>query len=136
LLPSSDPRPQRLLIEAALRPVQGSRFQPTGFPDLGPAVYETATGTKLLVESAQSMANRLESVCWDGVAKELVEPLRGLSYVRVVDSEGRPLTSSITEAHRLNSPYILEGGDRSFFESLRDELKRFETEAVDRPAVA
>ncbi len=27
----------RLLIEAELKPVQGSRFQPTGFPDLGAA---------------------------------------------------------------------------------------------------
>ena len=29
----------RLLIEVPLRPIQGSRFQPTGFPDLGAATY-------------------------------------------------------------------------------------------------
>jgi CRISPR-associated protein Csb1 len=29
----------RLLIEASLRPVQGVRFQPTGFPNLGAATY-------------------------------------------------------------------------------------------------
>ena len=57
----------RLLLEAELRPVQGSRFQPTGFPNLGPAVYASpdGNGQTVLVESAQSMANRLEAVCWD-----------------------------------------------------------------------
>ena len=52
----------RILIEARLRPVQGERFQPTGFADLGAAVYELPSGTRmLLVESAQSIANRLET---------------------------------------------------------------------------
>ena len=51
----------RLLLEARLRPVQGTRFQPTGFPNLGHAVYDSPNGTgqTVLVESAQSMANRL-----------------------------------------------------------------------------
>src|SRR5665811_1308645 len=56
----------RLLLEADLQPIQGTRFQPTGFPDLGAATYDGPDGTPmLLVESAQSMANRLESVCWE-----------------------------------------------------------------------
>nr|WP_256360918.1 type I-U CRISPR-associated RAMP protein Csb1/Cas7u [Methylomonas koyamae] len=56
----------RLLIEAELQPLQGARFQPTGFPDLGAAVYDGPNGNRLLlVESAQSMANRMETVCWD-----------------------------------------------------------------------
>jgi CRISPR-associated protein Csb1 len=56
----------RLLIEADLKPIQGTRFQPTGFPDLGAATYTLYDGTEmLLVESAQSMANRFEEVCWD-----------------------------------------------------------------------
>ncbi len=44
----------RLLLEAQLRPVQGARFQPTGFPNLGHAVYESPNGTgqTVLVESA------------------------------------------------------------------------------------
>lgn len=136
LLPSSDPKPQRLLVEAALKPIQGSRFQPTGFPDLGPAVYQTSEGQKLLVESAQSMANRLEAVTWDTARKDLVTPLAGLSYVRVTDASGSPITSSVIEAHRLNSPYILESADKSFVQALQDELKRFESEAVDRPSIA
>jgi CRISPR-associated protein Csb1 len=56
----------RLLLEAKLKPLQGTRFQPTGFPNLGPATYDGPDGSRmLLVESAQSMANRMESVCWD-----------------------------------------------------------------------
>ena len=58
----------RLLIEAQLKPIQGSRFQPTGFPDLGAAVFEAKTGQALLVESAQSMANRLEQTIWDATS--------------------------------------------------------------------
>ena len=51
---------KRLLIEADLVPVQGDRFQPTGFADLGAATYQAADGTRmLLVESAQSVATHL-----------------------------------------------------------------------------
>lgn len=97
----------RLLIEADLRPIQGTRFQPTGFPDLGAATYDGPDGSAmLLVESAQSMANRLESVCWDENADDWVKPLRGLPVVKVLDKKGGPLTNSVLEAHRLNSEYI------------------------------
>ena len=136
LLPTSDPKPQRLLVEVDLRPVQGARFQPTGFPDLGAAVYETKEGTRLLVESAQSIANRLEAVCWDRAKEDLVEPLRGLSYVKVTSTAGAFLTSSVTEAHRLNSPYILESADETFFDELHKRLERFEKEPVHRGSVA
>ena len=113
----------RLLVEADLEPVQGSRFQPTGFPDLGAAEYQLPDGTPmLLVESAQSMANRLEAVCWDEAGDDWISPLRGLPYVAVVDGEGRLLTNSVLEAHRLNSPYILEGKDTSFLDRLVEEL--------------
>jgi CRISPR-associated protein Csb1 len=54
----------RLLMEAELKPLQGDRFQPTGFADLGPARYTLPDGTDmLLVESAQSVANRMELAC-------------------------------------------------------------------------
>lgn len=113
----------RLLLEAKLKPIAGTRFQPTGFPDLGAAQYRLPDGTAmLLVESAQSMANRLEAVCWDPAANDWVEPLRGLPCVVVTDKSGQPLTNSVLEAHRLNSPYILEGKDRSFLERLKHEL--------------
>jgi CRISPR-associated protein Csb1 len=94
-----------LLFAIPLKVRQGHRFQPTGFPDLGAAEFDTPQGRALLVESAQSMANRLEAVCWDERANDLVEELRGLSYVKVI-RDGSFLTSSVLEAHRLNSPYI------------------------------
>ena len=123
----------RLLVEAALQPVQGGRFQPTGFPNLGHAVYESpdGQGQLVLVESAQSMANRLEAVCWDQVADDWVSALKGLPVVKVVDEEGKPLTNSLLEAHRLNSPYILEGKDKSVVEMLKSRLAAMEVGRVD-----
>ena len=123
----------RLLLEAELRPVQGSRFQPTGFPNLGPAVYATpdGSGQTVLVESAQSMANRLEAVCWDEAADDWVPPLRGLPLIKVVDKQDQPLTNSVLEAHRINSPYILESKDKSVFNILKDRLAGMETGRVN-----
>ncbi len=122
----------RVLLEADLRPLQGTRFQPTGFPNLGAALYDGPDGTPmLLVESAQSMANRLEAVCWDEPADDWVAPLRGLPLVKVVDGHGRPLTNSVLEAHRLNSPYILEGKDSTVFDLLKAELADMEEGQVD-----
>ncbi len=131
-LTSLDDAP-RLLIEARLRPVQGTRFQPTGFPNLGHAVYESPDGhgRTVLVESAQSMANRLETVCWDAVADNWVDPLRGLPVVKVVDGEGRPLTNSLIESHRLNSPYILEGKDKTVVDLLKKRLAAMEVGRVN-----
>lgn len=122
----------RLLLEAELVPAQGTRFQPTGFPDLGAATYEGPDGSQmLLVESAQSVANRLEAVCWDETKDDWVEPLKGLPVVRVLDTEGKPLTNSVLEAHRLNSPYILEGKDKTVFDMLKAELAHMEEGRVD-----
>ena len=123
----------RLLIEAELKPVQGSRFQPTGFPNLGHAVYDSpdGQGRTVLVESPQSMANRLEAVCWDEVSDDWVDHLRGLPVVKVLDRNGNPLTNSLIEAHRLNSPYILEGKDKTVFNRLKHRLAAMEVGRVD-----
>lgn len=120
----------RVLIEAHLKPVAGTRIQPTGFPDLGPAVYDAADGTPtLLVESAQSMANRLEAVCWDDAADNLVADLQGLPFVSVklagLPGDGTQTTCSLLEFHRLNSPYIMSGltaKERPFAEVPKPEL--------------
>jgi CRISPR-associated protein Csb1 len=105
----------RLLVEAELKVATGGggRFQPTGFPDLGPALYRGADGANwLLVESPQSMANRLERVCWtDGDGEtdrvgDYNQDCKGIPYVLATDSDGKPLTASTLEAHRLSSPYI------------------------------
>ncbi len=120
----------RLLMECELKPLQGDRFQPTGFADLGPARYTRPDGTEmLLVESAQSVANRLETAIWDDAADDLVPELRGLPYILVKQGERR-LTNSILEAHRINSPYILEGGDKSVFEKIKSDAAGLETGPV------
>jgi CRISPR-associated protein Csb1 len=123
--PTALPDAPRLLLEADLRPAQGSRFQTTGFPDLGPAEYEGPDGAAmLLVESAQSMANRLERVCWDEANDDLAGELEGLPYVRV-DLGGLGSTTSLLEFHRLNSPYVCEasaGGGEPFREVLAREV--------------
>ena len=125
----------RLLFSVPLQPVQGKRFQPTGFPDLGAAECRHNGEKLLLVESAQSMANRLEAVCWNEGAigpddDDFVDALKGLPYVRVVQ-DGKVLTNSVLESHRLNSPYILEGKDDSFLNKLKEELGTLEKGRVD-----
>jgi CRISPR-associated protein Csb1 len=102
----------RLILKAKLAPTAGSTFQPTGFPDLGPAEF-TRPGSNgegshsaLLVESVQSLANHLESMGWDKVEQRPVDVLAALPYIEVRDAEGRFLTSSRLEPHRLAGAYI------------------------------
>ena len=114
----------KLLMEIELKPVQGDRFQPTGFPNLGAAIYETPEGKRnILLESPQSMANRFEKVCLKEEGPYINDELKGLSYIlahlnvnlkdkKIFDAE----TSSLVEAHRLNSPFIMknEGFKKEF----------------------
>ncbi len=134
----------RLLMEAELKPIQGKRFQPTGFPDLGAAQYEAPTedGTvdMVLVESAQSMANRLEAVCWDDANGAPHPALAEMPYVSVDLWDSGKTTNSIQEAHRLNSPYIMR--DDKFADQLRGEAnmpgrkEKEEAGVFDRAALA
>ena len=99
----------RVKLVADLVPLAGTRFQPTGFPDLGAATYPSPVEpgvTLLLVESVQSMANRLESQLWPTGALAPEGFVEGLPYVRVSTSDGEYLTSSRTESHRLASAYV------------------------------
>lgn len=103
--------PNRDLIQVKLRPLSGDRFQPTGFPDIGTALYQRPHGADgwqdcLLLESAQSMANHLEATAWDRGNQLPVDAFAGLPYVRVVDPNGQFLASSRTEAHRLASAFV------------------------------
>jgi len=102
---------KRLLMEVDFVPVQGNRFQPTGFPDIGGATYQLPDGTRmLLVESAQSMANRLESAIL-GPDNEIKKELEGLPYIRVrLVGKTQTTTNSLIEAHRINSPFIISDG--------------------------
>ncbi|HDR68032.1 MAG TPA: type I-U CRISPR-associated protein Cas7 [Bacteroidaceae bacterium] len=108
----------RLLIEAELKPIQGARFQPTGFPDLGAAVYDRPDGKRMiLVESAQSIANRLEATVLDESGIEISNELAGIPYIRVKldgtvgDNEYGTTTTSLIEAHRINSPFIISNDE-------------------------
>jgi len=121
----------RLLFEIPLVPLQGRRFQPTGFPSLGAATFQTPAGTSLLVESPQSMANRLELTCWDEAKQDLKPDLEGISHVKVLRN-GAFLTDSILESHRLNSPYILANSNKQFFNEIKRELAVVEAGPIDR----
>lgn len=103
----------RHVYDVDLKPLLGSTFQPTGFPDLGAATFSSFVGEdavdSLLVESVQSMANRLEAVAWDAGAQRPASTVEGLPYVRVLrENDGAFLTSSRLEAHRLASPFVRE----------------------------
>jgi CRISPR-associated protein Csb1 len=117
-------RVPRILLEAELRPAQGERFQPTGFADLGAAQYTRPDGTDmLLVESAQSVANRLERTCLKGDGPDIEPDLQGLPYVAatLTGVENPVRTSSLVEAHRIGSPYFLL--NKEFRAQLTKELK-------------
>lgn len=99
----------RLLMQVGLKPLQGDRFQPTGFADLGPARYSAPDGTELLlVESPQSVANRMELACWDDAEQDLISELRGLPFIRILDANNKRISNSLLEAHRINSEYIMD----------------------------
>ena len=126
---------KRLLFKIPLEPLLGRRFQPAGFPSLGAATFQTSDGESLLVESAQSMANHLEMAIWDTARKDVKKELVGLSHVRV--TRGKEfLTDTILESHRLNSPYLLEGKNKKFFDTLKDDLGVLETGPIDRRKLA
>lgn len=106
---------KRELLEVSLTPISGDRFQPTGFPDIGPALYQRPITNSegrsewescLLVESSQSMANHLEASVWDIGRQEPVAAFSGMPFIRVLDKDGNYLTSSRTEAHRLASGFV------------------------------
>ncbi|WP_028708765.1 type I-G CRISPR-associated RAMP protein Csb1/Cas7g [Propionicicella superfundia] len=104
---------RRTTLTLPLVPVAGARFQPTGFPNLGAAVFpRLEDGVEipcLHVESPQSMANRFEETTWRVAEQRPVEAFDAIPYVEVVDPDGEFLTSSRLEAHRLASAYIMDG---------------------------
>lgn len=97
------------LITAQLSLANGRFLQPTGFPDIGACIYRDKDGKRwCLVESEQSMANRLEAVCTKNPGI-WVDELKGLPLVTVKDKKGVRLATNLTEPHRIASSYVLEG---------------------------
>ncbi len=100
----------RVVITAELEPTTGNFIQPTGFPDIGACVYVGPDGRRhCLVESEQSMSNRLEAVCMEAGGGWRV-PLAGkLPIIKVMDKDDNLVATNLTEPHRIASSYILEG---------------------------
>lgn len=99
-----------VLIMARLEPTNGRFLQPTGFPDIGACIYRDGGGARrCLVESEQSMANRLEAVCMKNPGV-WVDELGHLPLIEVRDASGNALlATNLTEPHRIASSYVLEG---------------------------
>ena len=134
---------QQEIYHIKLIPEPSGRFQPTGFADLGAAVYEQPRpGDKpmsmLLVESVQSMANHLESQGWNSLENKPETVLAKLPWVRVVDEEGRYLTSSRTEAHRLASAFVRNSrlGSDWFLDVLENRFGLAQDRPVDLQRLA
>lgn len=133
----------RYIYDVELAPLFGSTFQPTGFPDIGAATFTRYEDGRevdaLLVESVQSMANRLEATAWDNAENRPVNAVSGLPYVRVVRAKtGEFLTSSRLEAHRLASPFVhtakLNG--KPMVDVIRERLDLTDDTPLDYPAMA
>jgi len=126
----------RLLMEIELEPMQGDRFQPTGFADLGAAVYQGPNNKRmLLVESAQSVANRLEQTCLNGSGPRIAKDLEGLPYIIAkLTGDTEAETSSLVEAHRINSPYIISNSD--FKESFKKKASYSRGQPLDWKKIA
>lgn len=107
----------RLVVDARLRPVIGSSFQPTGFANLGAAEFQRpGQPPSILVESVQSLANHFEALGFDAAAKQPIALLERLPWIAVRSAEtGEYLTSSREEPHRLAAAYVRNAdidGDR------------------------
>lgn len=128
----------RLTHSLALKPLAGGIFQPTGFPDIGAATFERWNSQKdgwenaLLLESAQSMANRLEAVGLDA-KNQPAGPVAHLPFVQVVDDNDEVLTNSRFEPHRLASAYIRHGyiGDDKVIDVLEERLNLVQGHPLD-----
>ncbi len=98
-----------VVITASLKLRNGNFLQPTGFPDIGACIYRDKDGRRwCLVESEQSMSNRLEAVCMKSPGV-WVDELKGLPLIVVRGKNGVLLATNLTEPHRIASSYILEG---------------------------
>lgn len=115
------PNSGRLLFQVELKPIQGNRFQPTGFPDLGAAEILLHSGSRsLLVESAQSMAKRMQLLCLNEKRDDFVEPLKGLSVIK----DEKNSTNSVLESHKAASYYIIQDNSiKKKLENIDNDIK-------------
>lgn len=137
----------RLTLKATLKPTSGlARFQPAGFPEIGHVIYdapqESGDRRKVcILDSAASMANHLESVCFENPPTlDLAKDLSGMPYVEcrctpsqqaaTGEESTRPqlVVTTLSEGHRLASTYFLkgkastDGSGEEFIKQLRREF--------------
>src|SRR5579884_1326297 len=114
-----------VVFTADLEIANGRYIQPTGFPDIGAALYRDAQGQRwCLVESEQSMTNRLEAVSMKSPGI-WVDDLKGLPVLAVRSPEESLLATNLTEPHRIASSYVLEGsldGRRRLIDEVQDTI--------------
>lgn len=134
---------QQEIHHIELTPEPSGRFQPTGFADLGAALYdqprpEAEPVKMLLVESVQSMANHLEATGWNALDDGPVEEWTGLPWVKVMSETEEYLTSSRTEAHRLASAFIRNStlGSKDFLDILEERFGLVQDRPVDHKRLA
>ena len=117
------PNVNQVRIEVELEPVH-TRFQPTGFPHIGPVEFlsfdKDNTIDTLLIESEQSMANRMEEFCLDESGKNFVNVLDGLPMINVIQDDGVFVTNSIQESNRIGSSYILKEDDKTISNKIKN----------------
>lgn len=115
---------ERIVITAELNLANGRFLQPTGFPDIDACIYRDKEGRRwCLVESEQSMANRLEAVCMRSPGV-WVKDLEGLPVVAVKNKAGALLTTNLTEPHRIASSYVLDGKRDGEEENVKAKVAR------------
>jgi CRISPR-associated protein Csb1 len=99
----------RVVITASLKLTNGHFLQPTGFPDIDACIFRDREGRRwCLVESEQSMSNRLEAVSMK-LPGVWVDDLKGLPLIGVKNEDGDLLATNLTEPHRVASSYVLDG---------------------------
>ena len=120
-----------LLFEVPLKVRQGHRFQPTGFPDLGAAEFDTPKAGRC--SSSPRRAWRIGwKLCAGTRARTISSSRYGVSATSLSrTTSGAFLTSSVLEAHRLNSPYI-EKATPNCHAEIQNEIG-VKNRPIDRP---
>jgi len=123
-------RQNRLLLEATLKPLQGTLFTPANYPNTGPVIYSHNGVDELIVEFFAKMANACERPCLDASERGLLPLLEGVSYAEARNREDDTFkTTTLQESHRLASRYfreaIMEDGTlfKDYFNQLCDVKK-------------
>lgn len=108
----------RLKIEVQMAPLQGNRFSASSFPNIGAAYYYKNGKKMVTVETNQATANLCEEAMLGPDRIRLKDELNGIPYVMVHLKSKDPseekidmYTSSLSESHRLSSPYIIDQKD-------------------------